>query len=345
MYMWKKWVWTAAIAVIIIFLVPYSLPLIFAFLTAVMLEGIVQWIIDKFSFKRLQAVIAVFIGYVMMIGVIGYNLIAIIAHQAVSLSERTPTFVKDFYRTVILPVMGKWEFYTKNLPKDVISQIEGTIEKNVNTLDSFLQQMIASTINLLTAIPGFLIEFLVYLIALFLISLELPKLKLKLESHLKEQTQHKVFFVGSQLNKAGLGFLKAQLILSLVTFIMAMTGLSILGVQYTGLLSLLIVIVDILPILGTGSVLVPWAVVAILQDNNFLGIGLIILFLVITVVRRVIEPKIYSSSLGISPLASLISMYIGLKLLGIAGIFIGPIFVIIYDTLRKANIIQMKFKI
>ena len=77
--MWKKWVWTAVIAVIIIFLVPYSLPLIFAFLSAVMLEGIVQWIMTKFSFKRLQAVIGVFIGYMLMIGVIGYNLISIIA--------------------------------------------------------------------------------------------------------------------------------------------------------------------------------------------------------------------------------------------------------------------------
>ncbi len=343
--MWKKWVWTAVIAAVVLFLVPYSLPLIFAFLTAVMLEGMVQWIIRRFSFKRLQAVIGVFIGYVMLLAVIGYNLVSIIAHQAVSLSQRTPTFMKDFYRTSILPLMGKWEFYSKNFPLEVITQIEGTIEKNVNTLDSFLQQLIAGTINLLTAIPGFLIEFLVYLIALFLISLELPRLKVKLESHLKEHTRQKVFLVGSQLNKAGLGFLKAQVILSLVTFIMAMLGLSILGVKYTGLLSLLIVIVDILPILGTGSVLVPWAVIAILQDNNFLGIGLIILFFVITIVRRVIEPKIYSSSLGISPLASLISMYIGLKLLGIAGIFVGPIIVIIFDTLRKANVIQMNFKI
>lgn len=343
--MWKKWVWLALAAGVVIFLLPNSLPLIFAFLTALMLEGLVKWIINRFSFKRLQAVMAVFIGYVLLLGVIGYNLVSIIAHQAVSLSEHTPTFVRDIYRTAILPMMGKWEFYSKNFPGEVIIQIESTIEKNINSLDSFLQQLIAGTINLLTAIPGFLIEFLVYLIALFLISLELPRLKSKLESHLKEHTRQKVFLVGSQLNRAGIGFLKAQVLLSLVTFVMAMAGLSILGVKYTGLLSLLIVVVDILPILGTGSVLVPWAVIAILQDNHFLGIGLIILFLVITVVRRVIEPKIYSSNLGISPLASLISMYIGLKLLGIAGIFIGPIFVIIFDTLRKANVIKLNFKI
>lgn len=343
--MWKKWGWTAAFALIIIFLVPYSLPLIFAFITAVMMEGLVHWIINRFSVKRFNAVLAVFVSYVLLIGVVGYNLIAVIAHQAVSLSERTPTFVKDFYRTGILPLIRKWEFYSKNLPPEVILQIEDTLEQNIDTLDSFLQQVIASTINLLTAIPGFLIEILVYLIAFFLISLEWPRLKQKVEFHLKDTTKKKVFMVGSQLNKAGLGFLKAQLILSCVTFFMAVAGLSMLGVTYTVLLSILIVIVDILPILGTGSVLVPWAVVAILQGDKFLGVGLIILFFVITVVRRVIEPKIYSSSLGISPLATLISMYIGLKLLGLAGIFVGPIIVIIYDTLKKANIIQLNFKI
>ncbi|HAQ08802.1 MAG TPA: sporulation integral membrane protein YtvI [Bacillus bacterium] len=340
----NQWVWTAVIAVITLFLIPYSLPLIFAFLTAIMLEGMVTWLINKFSFRRIQAVMAVFIGYVLLIGVIGYNFIAIIAHQAVALSKRTPT-LEDFYQSAILPLAGKWEFYSKNFPPEVIAQVDNTIESNINTLDTFLQQLIASLINLLTAIPGFLIEFLIYLIALFMFSLELPKLKLKLESFLKDQTRQKVFLVGSQLNKAGLGFLKAQAILSLVTFIMAMAGLGILGVRFTVLLSLLIVIVDILPILGTGSILIPWAVIALIQDNSFLGFGLIILFLVITVVRRVIEPKVYSSSLGISPLASLISMYIGFKLMGLAGVFIGPIIVIFFEALKKASIIPMKFKV
>ncbi|WP_071459015.1 sporulation integral membrane protein YtvI [Bacillus massilinigeriensis] len=343
--MWKKWIWTTVLVALVIFLIPYSLPLLFALLTAAMLEGMIQKLITKMRFNRLQAVLTVFTGYVLLIGMVGYNLISITAQQAVSLSQRTPTFVKDFYRSVILPLVGKWEFYSQKLPTDVFLSIEGTIESNVNALDAFLQRVVESLLNFLTSIPVFLIEVLIYLIALFLISLEWPQLKAKLETHLKEQTKNKLYLVTRQLSKAGLGFIKAQVILSAITYIMAFTGLSILKAPYVGLLSILIVIVDILPILGTGSVLVPWAVVAILQNNHFLGIGLIILFVVITVVRRVIEPKIYSTNLGISPLASLISMYIGFKLLGIAGVLIGPTIIIVYDTLRKANIINIKFKI
>ncbi|MDE3838061.1 sporulation integral membrane protein YtvI [Bacillus methanolicus] len=343
--MWKKWLWISVVVLVGLFLVPYSLPLIFAFITAVMLEGLVQWLMIKLRFNRLQAVIIVFTGYVLLMTVIGYNLISIIAEQTVALSGKTPNFMKNLYISVILPLIRKWEFYSKNLPKDVIVSIEKTLENSINSLDSFLQGVIQNTVNLLTAIPGFLIEFLIYLIALFLISLELPRLKAKMEMHLKEQTKRRVYLVANQLNKAGIGFIKAQIILSLLTFIMAFIGLSILKVPYTGLLSLLIVIVDILPILGTGSVLVPWAVIAILQDNHFLGIGLIVLFLIITVVRRIIEPKVYSTSLGISPLAALISLYIGFKLLGVVGVILGPALVIVFDTLKRANIIKMKFKI
>lgn len=342
--MLKKWFFVLIGIVAGLLLLPYSLPLLFALLSAFLLEGLVQWFI-KFRFSRLQAVITVFIGYVFILSYIGYNTILIIATQTVTLSEKAPNFVKDFYRSGILPLIDKWKFYSKDLPKEMMLSIENTVESSIDTLDSFFQGVVQAIINLLTIIPGFLIEFIIYLVALFLFSLELPRLKGKMEEYLTEQTKKKLYLVTNQLNKAGIGFIKAQIILSVMTFIMAFVGLSILKVPYTAVLSLLIVVVDILPILGTGSVLVPWAIIAILQENQFLGIGLIILFLVITVVRRIIEPKVYSSSLGISPLAALVSLYIGFKLMGLAGVFLGPVMVIIFDTLKKANIIKMNFKI
>jgi predicted PurR-regulated permease PerM len=116
-------------------------------------------------------------------------------------------------------------------------------------------------------------------------------------------------------------------------------------VKYTMLLALLIVIVDILPILGTGSVLVPWATIVWAQGNPHMGIGLIILFFVITIVRRIIEPKIYSANMGLTPLASLVSLYLGFKVLGFIGLFLGPAVLIIYNTLKKAGVIKPNFKI
>lgn len=343
--MWKRWMFVVVLVLLLAFLTPYSLPLIFAFLTASMLEGMVQWLSKRLRFNRLKSVAVVFIGYVLFLVVILYHFFSIVVQQTVTISEKLPSFVKEFHQTVVIPLIREWEVYSNNLPHEVIVSIENTIENSLNSVDSFANDMIQFIFNFITIIPGFLIEFLIYLIALFLFSLELPKLIAKVDEHLIDNTREKVHFVITQLNRAGIGFIKAQIILSFLTFLMAFVGLVILQVPYKAAIALLIVIVDILPILGTGSVLVPWAIISILQDNHFLGIGLIVLFVVITVIRRVIEPKVYSTNLGISPLAALISLYIGFKLFGLIGVFIGPTVVIIFDTLRKANIIKLNFKL
>ena len=100
-----------------------------------------------------------------------------------------------------------------------------------------------------------------------------------------------------------------------------------------------------MPILGTGSVLVPWAVVSIIMGNSFLGIGLIILFLVITVFRRMIEPKIIGDSIGIGALSTLISLWVGFELVGVVGIFLGPIVVIVYQAMRKVGLLNFKIRL
>ncbi|CEG26577.1 sporulation integral membrane protein YtvI [Bacillus sp. B-jedd] len=343
--MWKKWIVLAVVILLFIFFIPYSLPLLFALVTAVLLEGLVGYFQKKLKLSRMKSVIASFIAFLLGILVIGYNLFLILFQQVLNLSEKTPTYVRDLYSSGIKPLIRKWKAYSQTLPPDVIASIEKTLDESVNTVDRFVQEIIHVLIGFLTSIPGFLIEFLIYLVALFLISMELPEIKASIKSRLTENTKKKVSIVLNQLTKAGVGFIKAQIILSLITFFLAFTGLLLLKVKYAALFSLLIVLVDILPILGTGSFLVPWAVISIMQGKQFLGIGLIILFVAITVIRRIIEPKVYATSLGISPLASLASLYIGFKLIGFVGLFAGPALVILIDALVKVNVIKMNFKL
>ncbi|MDG4657383.1 sporulation integral membrane protein YtvI [Ectobacillus antri] len=343
--MWKKWLLVSIFILIILFLIPYSLPVIFALLTAILLEGIVSRLQKHGRFPRLYAVLTAFLLYLATLTLIGYFMIHTIFQQVVSLSHKAPGFAKEFYYTTVLPMINSWHKYSETLPTEVLSSIERALENSVNSLDLLAKNLISGTIGFVAVVPGFLLEFLIYLIALFLISLELPSLKEKLESYMTLESREKFHLVAEQLSGAGVGFVKAQLFLSLLTFTMAYVGLWLLDVPYTALLSLLIVIVDILPILGTGSVLVPWATVAILQDNQTLGIGLLVLFGVITIVRRIIEPKVYSKSMGISPLAALVSLYVGFKLLGFIGLFLGPSLVILYESLKKSGVIRIRFKI
>ncbi len=337
-----RWILRIAAVIVLIWLLPYSWTLLFAAVTAVLLDGVVRFFQGKMKASRTVAVLVTFLIYIGSLLGIAYITVSVLIKQAITLAEKTPDFVQEVYSSIILPYMRDWEQYMETLPKNVFPSLQQMMEESIESLEGFTRTSIEALIAFASIIPGFLIEFIIYMVALFLISLELPQLKGKAKLLINPVTYEKISLVLTDLTKAGVGFFKAQIILSLITFVMAYTGLTILGVPYTLLLSLLIVFVDILPILGTGSVLVPWATILLLQGDKTLGIGLIILFIVITVVRRMVEPKVYSANMGLSPLAALISLYLGFKILGVAGLFLGPALVIVYETLKKAGVIKWK---
>ncbi|MBO9600385.1 MAG: sporulation integral membrane protein YtvI, partial [Cohnella sp.] len=184
----------------------------------------------------------------------------------------------------------------------------------------------------------------VYLVAVYLFALSLPMMKASFLGLFDDKSKDQVEEVLGSLRRSVFGFLRAQLLLSVVTYILSFVGLLIIGTSYPLAIALLIVVVDILPVLGTGSVLVPWAVYQLVTGDIFTGIGLIILFLVITVVRRIIEPKILGDAVGIGSLSALISLYVGYELVGIVGVFLGPIIVIVISAMRKAGLFEFKIK-
>lgn len=124
-------------------------------------------------------------------------------------------------------------------------------------------------------------------------------------------------------------FVKGYIIILGITFVELFAGLAVLKIKYTLILAALIALIDILPILGTGTVLIPWAAVELIMGNTAKGAGLAVLYIVITVVRNFAEPKIIGKQIGIKPLFTLLAMFIGIKLFGVAGIFILPITLIV----------------
>jgi len=340
----KKIIVFTVILAILFYLTAYSLPLILALVTALLLEPSVQKLQKEYGLKRIHAVTTAFSLFLIAIGFVSYFTIAIMIEQIITFSQKLPTIMMEI-TAVVDQILVKWEQYSHSIPKEIIVSLENSVETVRNLLLNFATNVTETIIQYITAIPEFVIHFLVYLIALFLISLDLPGLKKSGEKYLSDRTKQRLIIIFTQLNKAGVGFLKAQFLLSLITFVIALCGLLLLKVEYPVILSLLIVVVDILPILGTGSVLVPWAIFSIVNGNQGLGIGLIILFIAITVIRRTIEPKIFSTNLGITPLAALVSVYLGFQLLGMIGVFVGPVLVIIVDTMIKSGIIKFTFKI
>lgn len=139
--------------------------------------------------------------------------------------------------------------------------------------------------------------------------------------------------VRNALHETGSAFralLRAQVILFGVAFLQLLLGFWLLGLKNWFTLGVLVLIVDLLPIVGTGVVLLPWMIWSLLIGKTLFGLGLLLLYLVIVVTRNLISPRLYAQSYGLDALSTLIAMYVGLKLIGFWGLFLSPLLLMIY---------------
>ena len=144
-------------------------------------------------------------------------------------------------------------------------------------------------------------------------------------------------------------FLKAEVILVFISFIEVLIGLYLfkvfgLNIEYPFLMALLIGFVDAIPILGSGTVMIPWAIIVAINGDITLGIAITVLWIIISIVRQLLEPKIVSKQLGIHPIFTLIAMYTGFKITGVIGLLLGPIALIIIKNIFANLIDQGVFK-
>lgn len=137
--------------------------------------------------------------------------------------------------------------------------------------------------------------------------------------------QDRIPALGRRLGRLGRQYLRTFLLLGFLTFLQAFIGLAILKIPYAFLLACGIAVVDVLPLLGTGVILIPWAVISLLTGHLPRAIGLLVLYAVTTTVRQVLEPKLIGDGLGLHPLLSLIAMYAGLRLFGVWGMILAPL--------------------
>ena len=140
-------------------------------------------------------------------------------------------------------------------------------------------------------------------------------------------------------------FIKAYLLLFVITFLIMLIALALIGIEFAFIVALLIAVVDILPILGCGAVLIPWSIVCLILGNYALAIELILLYIAITFIRQMLQPRIIGDFIGLHPLASLISMFLGYAVMGISGMFIFPIVLIILKTMNDRGTIRLWKKI
>ncbi|HYK75195.1 MAG TPA: sporulation integral membrane protein YtvI [Pseudoneobacillus sp.] len=327
-------------------ILPVSVPIIVALITALFLEPLVKLSRKKLNINHRLAVVIIFISFLLFIGLSGYFITTKVITEALKIIQNAPTYITEVSNAWI-HAEDKLTKAVKELPKDVVDEISKQIQGFLNNIkDDLMAYLNINNVKLLlTNIPNYLVSFIVYLIALFLFLLELPRLRESLYHHLTEKTADKVHFMSSRLSYVIFGFFKAQFLISVIIFIVSLIGLSFISPDTALVMALIIWIIDFIPIIGSIVILGPWSLFHLLTGDIGLGTQLAILAALLLIIRRTVEPKVMGSQIGLSPLSTLIAMYLGLKVLGLLGFVIGPLLLIAFNSAKEAGIIKIKFKI
>ena len=190
--------------------------------------------------------------------------------------------------------------------------------------------------GILGRLPDSALGFGTGILSAFLISARLPKIRLWLLGKIPRDTLAALQNRLKRLRRMLLGWLTAQLKLMSVTFCILAAGLTLLRIPRSLLWAFVIALVDALPVFGTGTVLIPWALVCFLQGNRVLALGIAGTYATAALTRSILEPKLLGRHLGLDPLATLAALYIGCRLWGIAGMIAAPMVTVALLQLRRA---------
>ena len=192
-------------------------------------------------------------------------------------------------------------------------------------LDEAFHHMLNLAGGLLSHVPDSALVFGTATISSFMISAKLPDIRAWITVRLLNERLRPVLETLRSMKNALLGWLKAQLKLMLVTWVILTMGFVLLRIPYAPLWSALISLVDAFPVLGTGTVLIPWSLVCFLQADTARGIGLLGTYAIVSLIRSILEPKLVGAQLGLDPLATLVALYAGYQLGGLSGMLLSPL--------------------
>lgn len=335
-----------AVILFFIYILPAALPILFALVTAMLIDPLVKLVEKQFKWNRQPAVISIFIFILAIISFLLYFTVTSLIGKIIDFTKAAPGYFNTL-SGVWIDIQNKLLQFTASLPTEVIVAVQEETKIIFESIRTSILELInyEKITMLLTNVPSFLVSLLVFIIALFLFMLELPELKKAFFRSLTQSTEEKVRFMISKLNAIFFGFIKAQFFISIIIFIVSLVGLLIIKPEYALVMSIIIWLIDLIPILGSIIILAPWALYYFISGDVGQGMQLTLLAIILLVLRRTIEPKVMGSQIGLKPLPTLIAMFVGLKLFGFLGFFIGPLIVILFTTAREANIIKFNFKI
>ena len=219
----------------------------------------------------------------------------------------------------------------------LIQQIRSLFSDSSALLERATGWLLKLASGMLTRLPDSALGFGTGLIASFMISAKLPVFKAWVRNRLPQGRFQPLSGTLMRLKAAVLGWLKAQVKLSGVTWVVLTAGFFLLGVRWAPLWAAAVAVVDAFPVLGTGAVLLPWSLISFLQGDPGRAFGLLGLYGAAAVIRSLLEPRLVGQQLGLDPLVTLIALYTGYRLWGLPGMLLSPLIAVTVAQLAEAR--------
>ncbi|MEC5421956.1 sporulation integral membrane protein YtvI [Virgibacillus sp. C22-A2] len=329
----------------------YLYPIFFAIILSFFLNPFVSFLEMKLKFPRPLATIAVIATILVFIIGVLFFIVTEIVQGTEYLAEKVPvhfhTFtalVDVFINNQVLPLYHKLTSLFHTLDSSQQLAISENIRQLINQISTsgaaLFQGFLLNIPNVLSVLPNSFTIFIFILLATFFITNDWISLKHSLNKFVPEVINQSIKHIIEQLKKALYGFVKAQLILISITAALLLTGLLILNIEHALTIALLAAAIDLLPYIGTGFIFLPWITYLFFTGHYSMTISLTVLYMVVVVTRQVLEPKILSSSIGINPLAALVTLFLSIQIWGLPGLLVAPILLIFLNALYRAGIFR-----
>lgn len=317
----------------------YTFPFIVAFAIAFMIQPISKFFRIRLKLRRnIPALLASGITYIMIFALLAFLFYSIIS-EAMQLAKNLSTANLDKFIKPLQNIINEAGIYFQNIDPSFIernsSQLTSILKNGLNIVGKGLSAFLSIALS----IPMWITIMFVVILSTYFFTRDMSNIKERFFSIFSESGKEKIGKIWNQGIKMLSKYIKAYLLIYLLTFIQTLIGFAILGVKYSVLLSIICALADILPVIGIALIYLPLAVIYIISGNYFTGAGILVLFVLISIVRQIVEPKIVSTSLGIHPVVTLIAIFIGLKSFGLTGMIYFTFFMVFYKILRNAKIL------
>lgn len=315
-------------------------PFILAFILSLLLNPIAEILQKKLKLPRgVTTILVVIFAIVLLGGVVGgivWKVISELKNIYLQLPEITQG-VLDW----VDKIRNNLSHIYMSMPQDIQSIFDNMgdniRESLTHIINDNYKPVVYGAGNIAKKLPSIFVAIIVFILSLFFMISGEESISDKIKNIIPKKVQYKTSEVMTEMKKSLGGYIKAQLIIMSIAFIIVFAGLSILKIEYALLIALGVALLDALPFFGSGAVLIPWSIISFINAEVKIGVGLLIIYLAVIFTRQMVEPKIVSSKIGINPLITLMSMYIGYKLLSFGGMILGPILLVLVISLNKAG--------